>query len=99
MTPPSSRPGRRGTIALTWGPTTPRTYLCRYRISLGRITLTYIPNHEIEHLMDAWIERTQIVNTLRTGWLPDGDPLHIENDGELSFMNTPSAVWVEGLSS
>lgn len=49
-------PMRSGTIALSWG-ANGGVYVCRTRLCLWRVAITYVPRVELDDMMRAWVER------------------------------------------
>lgn len=51
----TTKPPARGTLSLSWGPSG-GFYVCRHRLCLGRVALTYVPGVEIDALMAAYAD-------------------------------------------
>jgi hypothetical protein len=54
----------RWTLSLSWGPSG-GFYLHRHRVCLGRLALTFVPDVEIDDLMEAYVERAEGSGTAR----------------------------------
>lgn len=52
---------RRGTLALSWGPSGGFYVSLGYckRLCLGRVALTYVPNVEVDDLMYAYVRERE----------------------------------------